>query len=290
MAIVAVSVEREPAGAPACIAVKEAEALPVCRQEAAAAVQALAPVLDGAGAPRPAAGAPAAAAAASAAPPPPESAAEALLPSVEAALGSALFGAGGRGAAVAVLADAAALLDLGRPAAVRALADLQRLHQLALAAEVAELQAPTSGEGRAAAPRPPRRAAAPAATAREGAHSTHRSAGPGSTGRRSRVGKGSRGARRSLQAGELKLRFLLSWANEQPGAMYRALARDVRAELERHSEGLQARSGAERSPGSGALAGLPPRAGAEAQGDVERGQTMAAPRVLVQELPLDGDR
>jgi len=264
------------------------EAMPACRQEAAAAVRALAPVLDGAGAPRPAAAAPAAAAA-SAAPPPPESAAEALLPSVEAALGPALFGAGGRGAAVAVLADAAAILDLGRPAAVRALADLQRLHQLALAAEASEPQAPAPCENRAAAPRPPRRAAPPAAAARAAAHSTHRSARPGSTDRNSRVGDGSRGARRRLQAGELKLRFLLSWANEQPGAMYRALAKDVRAELERHSEGLQARSGAKGSPGCGALAGLPLRAGPEAQDGVERTRGVAAPRVLVQELPPDGD-
>ncbi len=288
VAIVAASVEREPAGAPACLAVQEAEALPVCRQEAAAAVRALAPVLDGAGAARPAAGAPAAAAA-SAAPPPPESAAEALLPSVEAAIGPALYGAGGRGAAVAVLADAAALLDLGRPAAVRALADLQRLHQLALAAEASEPQAPAQCEGQTWGPRPSRRAAPPAAAARAGAHSTRRSAGPGSTGRSSRLGNGLRGTRRRLQAGELKLRFLLSWANEQPGAMYRALARDVRAELERHSEGLQARSGAERSPGSGALAGLPPRAGPEAQGGVERGRGVVASRVLVQELPRGGE-
>ena len=299
-----------------------------------------------------------------------------LLPMVQAAAGPALFGAGGRGAAVALLADVAALLALGRAAAVRALEDLRRLLQLAL---VATLQPgpcpaaphwgpPTSaaaaqrGAGAgpasgavnatlqpvlcsAAASQAPRGAeCGPASGTRDdvdpssgGAGSSAPVAGaPGEAAPSTRVltaragfggttaarppdalaagapGSGvaaverlpeaaardpasrasnlrprARGRRR-LQAAELKLRFFLAWANEAPGAMYRALAEDVRGELARHSEGLAQGAGSEagdarRSAGVAALAEDARRAAPGAERGPGRGAA-ARRRTLVQEL------
>lgn len=303
---------------------------------------------------------------------------------MQAAAGPALFGAGGRGAAVALLADVAALLALGRPAAVRALEDLRRLLQLALdaalplnpssaaqragpssaaALHVAETD-PASGaldatpqlgpspaaargsnpsaaapvlrgadmdpaSGATAEQHPPSGHAGSSASAagapHEVAYSMHApsaSAGPckdnaaGPAGEAAAAAPGSRVAaagrppgtrarnptskaapnprpgsrgRRRLQAAERKLFFFLSWANEAPGAMYRALAEDVRRELARHGEGLT--QGSAQGAGSGAggaglgvgAAGL---AGA-ARGAAPRGPGHGAGaqrRTLVQEL------
>lgn len=202
--------------------------------------------------------------------PPPGSAREAVLAALERACDARTAAGGlGRVAAVALLCDARALLAAGRPAVVCALADLRRVFLAALS-EVSQRPGAAGGAGGAshAAGRRARsgdRWTSGAQGAQGSGGGNARSAdadghasgngttsegaqnGGGQKQERVNAGMGSGSLRRRLVAGERKLAYFLSWANEQPLEAYQAMLGALSEEAAQHAETL---------PGQGASSGM----------------------------------